>query len=146
MAELDRKFRTTQINGEPLKPLPEVIRERRATPHFTPVPVPREVIEEILYLGSLAPSSYNLQPWRFIVVEAEANRKKLQAAAFKQPKVAEAPVVFICCGDKQAYRRDIDEIMAEGIRRGVGDASLRNLTGRGSLLRASNISLSLPRS
>jgi len=120
MVDINYPFRTTQINGEPLKPLTEVIRQRRATLHFTPEPVPRDVLENILRLGLLAPSGYNLQPWRFILVEDEAHRRKLQAAAFNQAKVAEAPVVIIACGDKQAYRRDLDEIIEEGIRRGVG--------------------------
>lgn len=133
MAEIDQTFRTTQVNGEPLKPLTEVIRERRATMHFTPEPVPREMLEEILRLGLLAPSGYNLQPWRFIVVEDEANRRKLQAAAFNQPKVAEAPVVLICCGDKQAYRRDIDEILDEGIRHGVGAPEAKEKAKQGAL-------------
>ena len=133
MIELDETFRATQINGEPLKPLTEVIRERRATAHFTSEPVPRDVLEDILRLGLLAPSGYNLQPWRFILVEDAANRRKLQAAAFNQPKVSEAPVVLICCGDKEAYRRDIDEILDAGIRHGVGSEATKEKAKQGAL-------------
>jgi nitroreductase len=133
MVEIDYEFRSSKVNGGPLKSITEVIPQRRATAHFTPEPVPQDVLNDILRLGLLAPSGYNLQPWRFIVVEEETNRKKLQAAAFNQPKVAEAPVVIICCGDKQAYRRDIDEIFAEGVRRGAGDPATVEQYKKGAL-------------
>ena len=35
----------------------------------------------------LAPSSFNLQHWRFIVVRDQANKEKLCEAAFDQPQV-----------------------------------------------------------
>jgi len=50
--------------------LDEAIRHRRSIRKFKlDVPVPREDIEAIVEAGSWAPSSTNIQPWRFIVVE-----------------------------------------------------------------------------
>ncbi|MGH7979338.1 MAG: nitroreductase family protein, partial [Limisphaerales bacterium] len=51
-----------------MKPLTGALLERRATTHFKPEPVPDEYLEAILGLGGQAPSGYNLQPWRFVVV------------------------------------------------------------------------------
>jgi nitroreductase len=89
---------TTQPSGEPLKPFTQVVVERRATNRFTPEEVPEESLNAILRLGLQAPSGYNLQPWRFIVVRDEANRARLQAAAYNQAKVGQAPVVVIAVG------------------------------------------------
>ncbi len=50
------------------RPLAELVRTRRATDAFTSEPMPREELEQILQAGLEAPSSYNLQPWRFVVV------------------------------------------------------------------------------
>lgn len=46
----------------------QAIKERKSIRAFKPDPVPREKIEEILRLVTLAPSAINLQPWEFIVV------------------------------------------------------------------------------
>lgn len=111
---------TTQPDGEPLKPITQVLFERRATNHFKSDPVPDEFLEAILKLGAQAPSGYNLQPWRFIVVRDEENRKRLQQVAFGQPKVAEAPVVVICLGMKEEWKERAEEVFREGAERGAG--------------------------
>lgn len=133
---------TAQPNGEPLKPITQVLLERRATTHFKSDPVPDEYLEAILKLGAQAPSGYNLQPWRFIVVRDEENRKRLQRVAFNQPKVAEAPVIIIALGMKEEWKEHADEIFKEGAERGAGkvdaweqyrDGALQFLTGMQSM-------------
>ena len=110
----------TQPDGEPLKPITRVVLERRATNHFKPDPVPDEILDAILRLGAQAPSGYNLQPWRFIVVRDAENRKRLQQVAFGQPKVSEAPVVIIALGMKEQWKERADEVFKEGAERGAG--------------------------
>jgi nitroreductase len=111
----------TQPGGAPLKPITQVVLERRNTNHFTDEPVPYEVLDAILKLGAQAPSGYNLQPWRFVVVREAENRKRLQAAAFGQPKVAEAPVVIIALGMKEEWKERADEVFKKGAERGAGN-------------------------
>ena len=48
--------------------LSEALAERRATPSFDSSPIPDKVTSAIVRAGMEAPSSFNLQPWRFIVV------------------------------------------------------------------------------
>ncbi len=107
-------------DGEPLKPITEVVLERRATSQFTDEEVPQEYLNAILRIGAQAPSGYNLQPWRFIVVRDAANRQRLQAVAFNQPKVGQAPVVVIALGMKEEWKRTADEVFREGAERGAG--------------------------
>ncbi len=45
-----------------------VIRARRSIREFAATPVPEEAIAELLEAASLAPSSCNRQPWRFVLV------------------------------------------------------------------------------
>jgi len=110
----------SQPGGEPLKPFTQAVLERRATSQFTPDEVPEETLNAILQLGLQAPSGYNLQPWRFIVVREEENRKRLQAAAFNQAKVGQAPVVIIAVGMKEEWKQTADEVFREGAERGAG--------------------------
>jgi nitroreductase len=46
----------------------DVIRARRSIREFLPEPVPEEAIGQLLEAASLAPSSCNRQPWRFVLV------------------------------------------------------------------------------
>ena len=72
--------------------VPEAILRRRATRKFDPArPVPDDLLVRILGLATHAPSSFNLQPWRFLVVRTERNRQRLRACAFNQPKVGGVP-------------------------------------------------------
>jgi nitroreductase len=120
MKDKPTNYPSAQPGGEPLKPITQVLLERRATNHFTDEEVPEEYLNAILNFGTQAPSGYNLQPWRFIVVRDEENRKRLQQVAFNQPKVAEAPVVIICFGMKEEWKELAGEIFREGAERGAG--------------------------
>lgn len=115
-----RHFPTTQINGAPLKPITQVLLERRATAHFKADPVADDYLEAILQFAAQAPSGYNLQPWRFVVVRKRENRVRLQKAAKDQPKVGEAPVVIIAFAIRDEWKTYIREILREGARRGLG--------------------------
>ena len=101
------------------KPLSEAIRERRATPHFESAPIHDEDLKKILQAGLEAPSGYNLQPWRFVVVRDPEQKKRLQEAAMRQPRVAEAGAILVACGDTEAWRRsDLEEMLQLGAEHG----------------------------
>jgi nitroreductase len=108
------------LNGRQLRNIVNVLLERRATSHFLPDPVPDEDLHDILRLAGQAPSGYNFQPWRFIVVRDEINRKRLRKVAFDQEKVSEAPVVVIAVGMKEETKRLAGDILMEGAKRGAG--------------------------
>lgn len=105
------------------KKLSQIIRERRATAHFSAEPVTPEDLDEILQAGLEAPSGYNLQPWRFVVVRDESQKKKLKEAAMNQPKVGEAPVMIVACGDTTGWQNgDLDEMTRLAAEHGYGGA------------------------
>lgn len=57
----------------------ETIERRRSIRAYQDRPVPRWMLEEILRAGTLAPSSKNRQPWRFVVVSGAAKADMLAA-------------------------------------------------------------------
>lgn len=110
---------TTQPPGRPF-PLtaPEAIVSRRSTRHYDPTrPIEDELLKTILRLATYAPSGYNLQPWRFLVVRSLRNREKLRACAFGQPTITEAPVLVIVLGYHYPHVTDLDAVLAEQLRR-----------------------------
>lgn len=89
----------------------QLVRRRRATPHFTADEVPATDIESALRLAAEAPSGYNLQPWRYVVVRDAEVRTRLRAAAFDQEKITEAPVVIVACAEHDGWQEHMDEII-----------------------------------
>jgi nitroreductase len=95
---------------EALSALEDIVIQRRATPHFSHDPVPEEVIDTALSIASQAPSGYDLQPWRFLVLTEAAQREKLKAAAFGQAKIGEAPVMIVAMAQREGWKARADEI------------------------------------
>jgi len=93
----------------------EAIESRRSIRRFAPEPVRREDLKEILRLTSLAPSAFNLQPWRFHVVEDAETKQKLREAAFGQPQVTSAPVVIIVASDMEDTLNHLEETQHPGM-------------------------------
>lgn len=67
--------------------------------------------------------SYNLQPWRFVVVREREQRIRLRAAAMDQQQIEQAPVVIVACGDTEGWREDLETIIRVGRERGFGSES-----------------------
>ncbi len=108
------------IDMQPSMGLKESIEQRRAARSFRPDPLPLALLEEILRLGLRAPSGYNLQPWRFIIVKEKENKEKLKACAFNQRQVGEAPVVLICCGDRRVAEPEyVESVIQLGKKAGT---------------------------
>ena len=77
------------------KTLSQAIAQRRATPSFDGSRLPDEDLKKILEAGLQAPSGYNMQPWRFVVVQDDETKRLLAQACPKGRPVAEAPVVVV---------------------------------------------------
>ncbi len=81
------------------KTLSQAVLNVAPLPSFDGAPIPDADLKKILEAGLHAPSGYNMQPWRFVVVRTEEQRRRLRGASFNQPKVEEASVVIVACGD-----------------------------------------------
>jgi nitroreductase len=105
------------------KPFSQLVAERRSTPSFDGVALPDADLVAILEAGLQAPSSYNLQPWRFVVVRAAEQKRRLRAACFNQAKVEEASAVIVACGDADGWRNgDLDEMLRMGRAGGMPES------------------------
>lgn len=103
------------------KPLsvPEAIDKRRSTKDFSSTPVSQESLEEILRLTVSAPSSWNLQPWRIVIIDDENDREKLHKACFHQRQILEAPLTLVFAVDHKAWESDMEPIIAQAHKEGA---------------------------
>ncbi len=104
------------------KSLAQAIRDRRATPSFDGEPIPASDLRQILDAGLHAPSGYNMQPWRFIVVQHPEQKTRLRAASYNQAKVEEASAVIVACGDRDGWRKDLEEMLRLGRAGGMPES------------------------
>jgi nitroreductase len=84
---------------------------RHSVRAYRDVPVTDEEIRTLLELTGRAPSAFNLQPWRFIVVRDQAVKDQLQAAAYGQKQVGGAPVVIAMYADMEDTMAHLDQVV-----------------------------------
>lgn len=83
----------------------DIVINRRSINFFDPdKEVPESVMREMISLASNVPSSFNLQPWSLMILKDPEDKMRLRKLAWDQPKVSEAPVVFIVMADQDAWK------------------------------------------
>ncbi|NQX70323.1 nitroreductase family protein [Paenibacillus alba] len=97
----------------------DIITGRRAIANYDPsVTISREEMSEILTEATLAPSSFNMQPWRFLVIESrEAKETLLALAPFNASQVNTSSAVIAVFGDLQIVS-NAEEIYGKAVEHG----------------------------
>lgn len=95
----------------------DAIYQRRAVRSFSNREVPEALLRDLLALANRAPSSFNLQPWQFLVVRDENLKKLLQRIAMNQRQVAEAPYTVVFLADPKFWQTGYAKVLDESARR-----------------------------
>lgn len=65
-------------------PVLKAIRERRSIRKYEPKAVPKEVVDQLLYVAAMSPTAMNKQEWEFIVVTDRKTINELSVRVKKQ--------------------------------------------------------------
>ncbi|RBI63462.1 nitroreductase family protein [halophilic archaeon] len=85
----------------------EALRTRRSGHNFDPdAELDDETLESLIRDAALAPSSYNLQPWEFVVVQDDDRLDDLVDLAYGQEHVREAGTAILVVGHTEAKTAD----------------------------------------
>lgn len=85
----------------------ECMKTRRSIRVYQDKPVAKEIIEDIVDCGRLAATAINVQPWKFIVVQDAAMRKKLAQIADHGKFIDQAAVcIAVFCQEGKYYLED----------------------------------------
>lgn len=85
----------------------EAISSRRSVKNFDPNhEIPDCDLKELIRLTKLAPSSFNIQNYRLLVVRDKELRKQIRSVAWDQPHVTDASVLFMICADLQSHEEE----------------------------------------
>lgn len=85
----------------------QAIEARRAVKHFDPNHRMTDAeVNQLTELARLAPTAYNIQNWRFVVVRDPELRRQLRAAAWDQAQVTDASLLIVLCADLKAWEKN----------------------------------------
>lgn len=96
----------------PTSQLLQALNWRYATKRFDPArKIPDQTWNALEQALLLAPSSYGLQPWRFVVVQDKPTREKLREASWNQPQIVEASHLVVLARRTSMARADVDRYL-----------------------------------
>lgn len=104
----------------------EIVTGRRSIKRYDPtVKISREEMTEILRKANMAPSSVNLQPWRFLVIDSPEGKAKLAPLArFNQTQVETSSAVIAVFGDLDSFAY-AEEIYGKAVELGYMPADVK---------------------
>lgn len=83
------------------------IKTRRAVKQFDPEhKMTQPDIDELMSLAMHSPTAFNIQNWRFVVVQDQALRREIRAVAWDQSQVTEAALLVVLCADLRAWDKE----------------------------------------
>ena len=115
-----------QLNSTQTLDAPTAILQRRSIKSFQGQAIEPDLLKKLIELSVAAPSSWNLQSWRIVIVTSPEQKVALAEAAFGQKQILEAPVTFVFAGDSLAWPTHLPMILEEGWRRGVWNQEIIN--------------------
>ena len=95
------------------------IRARRSMKSFKSDLIPEATLQELLSLMQDAPSSWNFQPTRVVMIRSMAQKEALAAAAWGQKQILEAPVTFVFAVSIRGWEKNMSEILKSGVSSGA---------------------------
>ncbi len=101
---------------------------RRSIRVYKQEPVPRQDLDRIFETVRLAPSAFNVQPWRFVVIADPDLKARLAVAANGQKQVVGAPALIVLYTDMRGALENIEDVMHPGMpseKRAAGAARFR---------------------
>ena len=77
----------------------KIVMKRYATKLFDGKKITEEKINKLLELIRYSASSFNIQPWKIIIVTDQKLKEKLQPAAWNQPQITSCSHLLVFCAD-----------------------------------------------
>lgn len=105
------------------------LRWRYATKKFDPTrKISPELWAKLEQAPVLSPSSYGLQPWKFVVVTDPEMRKKLHAVSYNQPQILDASHLVVFAAKNPPTPADVERHVARTAHvRGLAPEALEGL-------------------
>lgn len=85
----------------------DTIHARRAIKHYDPEHrLTDDEVRTLLTAAMQAPTAFNVQHWRFVVVSDAELRRQIRAVAWDQAQVTDASLLIVMCADRDAWKKE----------------------------------------
>jgi nitroreductase len=85
----------------------EAITQRRAVKQFDPNhQMSKAEIDQLFSLAILSPTAFNIQNWRFVLVQSPELRRSIRAVSWNQAQVTDASLLVILCADLKSWEKE----------------------------------------
>ncbi|QPQ32619.1 nitroreductase family protein [Lysinibacillus sp. JNUCC 51] len=115
------------------KPVKQIMHERKSVRKYNPnTTISRETIMQLLEDATSSPSSSNMQPWRFIVIDDKEIQKNINIFSFNQEQIETASAIIAVIGDTEMYL-NAEEIYAKNVELGYMPEEIASKLAQDSL-------------
>jgi nitroreductase len=116
---MKKEKNSSMIKTQQTNDFMEIMTGRRSIRNYdTSVKINKEEMTEILSKAILAPSSVNMQPWRFLVIESDEGKSTLAPLArFNQSQVETSSAMIAVLGDLNNFENG-EEIYSKAVELG----------------------------
>ena len=84
----------------------DTIKSRRSIKQYDPKhKITETELNELLSLAALSPTAFNIQHWRFVVIEDSDLRQKIRTVAWDQAQVTDSSVLIVLCADLKSWEK-----------------------------------------
>jgi len=114
-------------------PVKQIMQERKSVRKYNAkTKISRETIGQLLQDAISAPSSSNMQPWRFIVIDDKEIQKNINFFSFNQEQIETASAIIAVIGDIEMYV-NAEEIYAKNAELGYMPEEIAKKLGQDAL-------------
>lgn len=87
-----------------------IIQNRKATRAYdSSFKLDSKTVEELIKLGQSAPSSFNIQHCKFVVIKDANLRQKIRTVAMNQAQITDASLLIVVCAKLDAWKDSITQ-------------------------------------
>ncbi|MFH1276407.1 MAG: nitroreductase family protein [Candidatus Woesearchaeota archaeon] len=83
----------------------DLIKSRRTIKEFLPKFVSWEKVARVLDAGRHAPSSGNIQNWKYVIIFEPGQKRAIAEACYGQYEIAQAWILIVVCGEPERAER-----------------------------------------
>lgn len=120
-------------------PVKQIMHERKSVRKYNAnTTISRETIMQLLEDATSSPSSSNMQPWRFIVIDDKEIQKNINIFSFNQEQIETASAIIAVIGDTEMYL-NAEEIYAKNVELGYMPEDIASKLAKDSLAMYSSV-------
>ena len=105
-----------------------IVKERYAAKLFDSRTIPQSKVNKLLDMIRNAASSFNIQPWKIIVITNPELKEKLSSVSWNQPQIKSCSHLLVFCADKN-IAANIDNLQKLMIKSGAKPEDIQNYIG-----------------